>query len=513
MPLFLGLDIGTTSTVGILIDAEGCTLSVASRPATLQSSQANWAEEEPEEWWQNAGQIVRELMSGTEAKAQALAGIGVTGMLPAVILLDAEGRPVRRSIQQNDARALDELERFRSGMAEAQFVDLTGTGYSQQLVGPKIMWLKTHEPEQFRRARHVVGASDYITSRLTATIQVEHNWALESGFVNIATGTYDARLLELSGTEASLLPAIRQSHELVGEITKEAAAHLGIRPGVPVVAGCADHVASAFVCGASLNGDLVIKFGGSADILLASDKPVKDRRLYIDHHMVPGLYFTNGCMAAGGNLLNWIVGNLAGGEDQAWQSAGMRPHQWLDRLAATSDTELLFLPYVLGEKTPLMDPYAKGTLVGLGLHHNVGDIWRAALEGIVFGMRHHVDVFTESGLGISRVFAADGGAASDLWLEIAADVLERPVRRIARHPGSCLGAAFLAAKALGAAGEWSRIADYVEEERIFEPRAERSRRYLEKYALWRETYERFKTLYPRVHSLANFMGSKDRDRR
>ena len=506
MPLFLGLDIGTTSTVGILIDAEGHTLGVASRPARLESLQANWAEEDPEEWWQNTGLIVRELMNRAGAKGEALAGIGVTGMLPAVILLDDRGRPIRRSIQQNDARALNELDRFRSGMAEAEFVDLTGTGYSQQLVGPKLMWLKTHEPEKLKLARHVVGASDYITSRLTTTVQVEHNWALESGFVNIATGRYDERLLELSGIEALLLPPIRQSHDLVGDVTKEAAAHLGIRPGVPVVAGCADHVASAFVCGASLNGDLVIKFGGSADILLSSDKPVKDRRLYIDHHIVPGLYFSNGCMAAGGNLLNWIVDHLAGGEARAWERAGMPPHRWLDRLAAKSDTELLFLPYVLGEKTPLMDPYAKGTLVGLGLHHGVGDIWRAALEGIVFGMRHHVDVFIESGLAISRVIAADGGAASDLWLEIAADVLERPVKRIARHPGSCLGAAFLAAKSLGAIRDWSRIADYVEEERSFEPRPERSRRYLEKYALWRESYERLKTLYPRVHSLANHHG-------
>ena len=502
MPLFLGLDIGTTSTVGILIDAEGRTLATASRPVTLHSHQANWAEEEPEEWWQNTGKIVRELMSKSGVSPGALAGIGVTGMLPAVILLDEKGRPLRRSIQQNDARAVEELERFRSFMSEDEFVRLAGTGYSQQLVGPKLMWLKRHDPQNFNRARHVVGASDYVTSRLTSKVHVEHNWALESGFVNIATGAYDSRLIGLSGLDPSLLPPIRRSHEHVGVVGAEAAAHFGIRPGVPVVAGCADHVASAFVCGASSNGDLVIKFGGAADILLSSEKPVKDRRLYIDHHIVPGLFFSNGCMAAGGNLLNWIVGNLAASEAAAAEAAAMRPHQWLDRLAAKRDTELLFLPYILGEKTPLMDPYAKGTLLGLGLHHGIGDIWRAALEGIVFGMRHHIDVFTENGLAISRVFAADGGAASDLWLEMAADVMERPVKRIARHPGSCLGAAFLAAKASGAVGDWSDIARYVEEDRSFEPRPERSRRYIDKYTLWRETYERLRTLYPRLHAFS-----------
>src|SRR5688572_1199271 len=197
MPLFLGLDIGTTTTVGILIDAEGRTLATAARPAILHSAQANWAEEEPAEWWQNCGEIVRELMSKSGASRKTLAGIGVTGMLPAVILLDEKGRPLRRSIQQNDARALDELERLRNCMAEEEFVRLTGTGYSQQLVGPKLMWLKHHEPDNFIRARHVVGASDYVTSRLISKVQVEHNWALESGFVNLATGDYDPRLIAL----------------------------------------------------------------------------------------------------------------------------------------------------------------------------------------------------------------------------------------------------------------------------------------------------------------------------
>src|SRR5690606_10669783 len=185
-----------------------------------------------------------------------------------------------------------------------------------------------------------------------------------------------------------------KSHEVVGVLTAAAAAQTGLRAGTPVVAGCADHVASAFVCGAAKNGDLVIKFGGAGDILLSSDKPVADRRLFIDHHIVPGLYFPNGCMAASGTFLNWIVANWAGGEREAARAAGLSIHQCLDRKAAgvPPSSDLLFLPYVLGETTPLMDPQARGTLVGLGLHHDLRHVWRAALEGVVFGFRHHVDV-------------------------------------------------------------------------------------------------------------------------
>lgn len=500
MACLLGLDIGTTSTIGIVIDDAGNTLAVESRPATLHSDHPNWAEEDPEEWWRNVGEICRALLGKAGIDVSAIAAVGVTGMLPTVILIDGEGRPLRRSIQQNDARATRELERFRRGMPADRFLALSGTGYSQQLVGPKLMWLREHEPAAFAAARHVLGASDFITARLTGTVQVEHNWALEAGFANIATGAYDRDLIGLAGIDPALLPPIRPSHEVVGTVTPAAARHTGLAAGTKVVAGCADHVASAFVCGAARNGDLVLKYGGAGDILLSADKPLADDRLFIDHHIVPGLYFPNGCMAASGSFLNWIVRNWAGGEAAAAAAAGLSLHQHLDRLAAplSAESELLFLPYVLGEKTPLNDPYARGTLVGLGLHHGLAHVWRAALEGVAFGFRHHVEVFRERGLAVNRVFAADGGAASDLWLQISADALDVSVTRIDRHPGSSLGAAFVAGMGVGLLDDWSAIGRYVAPGRVFAPDPARVRAYDRKYRQWREVYERLKTLYPQL---------------
>lgn len=498
MAILLGFDIGTTSTIGILIDERGNTLATADRPVRLYAENANWAEEDPDQWWHNVGEVSRELIRRANLPADAVSAIGVTGMLPAIVLLDADSKVIRRSIQQNDARAITELQRFSAGMPEDEFLALAGTGYSQQLVGPKLMWLREREPGIFKKARWVVGASDFITAQLTGTLQVEHNWALESGFVNLASGNYDTRLTELADIDQALLAPIRESDEVIGELTPQAARHLGLREGIPVVAGCADHVASAFVCGASNNGDMVIKFGGAADILLSSNKPIRDRRLFMDYHIVPGLFFPNGCMAAGGNLLNWIIENLGAREAEKARDAGMTPHQWLDKKADRSQAELLFLPYILGEKTPLMDPHARGTLVGLGLHHNLADIWRAALEGIVFGMRHHMDTFLECGLSVTSVKAADGGAASDLWLQIAADVLERPVQRIDKHPGSCLGAAFVAGMGIGVLSDWSKIEGYVELGREFLPQKAESAGYAKKYENWRDTYRRLQTLYPKL---------------
>lgn len=503
MRYLIGLDIGTTSTIGIIIDDAGHTLAVASRPVTLHADHANWSEEDPEQWWANCGEICRALLEKSGIDAAAIAGIGVTGMLPTVILLDANGRPLRRSIQQNDARATRQLAEFQKRMGEAQFLALSGTGYSQQLVGPKLMWLREHEKKTYVQAKHVVGASDYITSRLCGTIQVEHNWALESGFVDISTGQYQPELVALSGIDPGLLAPIHRSHEVVGTVTDMAAAHTGLKLGTPVVAGCADHVASAFVCGAARNGDLVLKFGGAGDILLSSDKPVADKRLFLDYHIVPGLFFPNGCMASSGSFLNWVIANWAGGEQAKAKEAGLSIHQWLDRrtTAIPAESGILFLPYFLGEKTPLNDPYARGTLVGLALNHDIRHVWRAALEGVVFGFRHHVETFEESGLAISRVFAADGGSASDLWLQIAADAINRPVTRIDRHPGSSLGAAFVAGMGVGVLADWSAIAQYVTPGRTFEP-DERNRLALDrKYRLWRDLYTRLRTLYPELRQV------------
>jgi xylulokinase len=501
MPILLGIDIGTTSTIGILIDTEGRTLAKAERPADLHSPEANWAEEVPDQWWSNSRAIIAELLQKTGLTGADIAAVGTTGMVPAVVLLDTEGQVLRRSMQQNDARALPEIDAMAARVDPAAFLAATGGSVNQQIVAPKLRWLQHHEPEIVARIATIFGSYDYITYRLTGVRSVDHNWALESGLMDIRRREFSAELLTEARIEPGLLPPIRASHEIVGRVSAEAAAATGLAAGTPVVAGCADHVASAYVAGAAREGDLVLKFGGAGDILLSTGKQVTDPRLFIDYHIIPGLYFSNGCTATSGSLLNWIVRQLAGGEQAAASAAGLSIHAWLDRLASevTAGSEgLVLLPYFLGEKTPLQDPHARGTLIGLGLHHRLAHIWRAALEGVIFGFRHHIEVFAERGLGVARVFACDGGAASDLWLQIAADVIDRPVQRIDRHPGSCLGAAYVAGHGAGLLPDFAGISRYVAGGRIFQPIAAHRPVYDRAYQNYRETYERLKTLYPRL---------------
>jgi xylulokinase len=501
MALTIGIDIGTTSTIGILIDTEGTTLALAERPTELLSEHPGWAEEDPEQWWANTCAVVDELLARSGEDNRKIAAVGVTGMLPAVVLLDAKGRLLRRSIQQSDGRTGREVAELAAEVDPAEFVQRTGNGINQQLVAAKLRWLERHEPEVFGRAATVFGSYDYINWRLTGVRALEHNWALESGFFELTSGALDPGLVALGHIEAHLLPPVRRSHEVIGALTPEAAAATGLAAGTPVVAGCADHVASAYVAGIRQDGDVLLKFGGAGDILLATARSRPDPRLFLDHHIVPGLFMPNGCMACSGAMLNWIVRTLAGAEAEAAAAAGETPHQHLDRLAAKAPPGadgLVLLPYFLGEKTPIHDPYARGTLIGLGLHHTLGHIWRAALEAVVFGFRHHLEVFEELGTPARRLIASDGGAKSRIWMQIAADALGRPIELLEGHPGSCLGAAYVAAVGIGALKDWEQIARFVRPAGLVAPEPGAAAAYDHAFGLFREAYRRLKPFYPNL---------------
>ena len=504
MALTIGIDIGTTSTIGILIDTEGSTLALAERPAELFSERPGWAEADPEQWWGNACAVVGDLLARSSKKGEEIAAVGVTGMLPAVVLLDAHGRLLRRSIQQSDGRTGREVEALASEIDPAVFVQRTGNGINQQLVAAKLRWLERHEPEVFGHTATVFGSYDYINWRLTDVRALEHNWALELGFLDLASGEIDPELVGLGHIEQRLLPPVKRSHEIIGQVTPEAAAATGLTVGTPVVAGCADHVGSAFVAGIRQDGDVLIKFGGAGDILLAAGRPQPDPRLFLDYHIVPGLFMPNGCMASSGAMLDWIATTFAGAELEAAAAAGEKPYQRLDRLAAElppGADGLILLPYFLGEKTPIHDPYARGTLVGLGLHHTLGHVWRAALEAVVFGFRHHVEVFEELGYAVRRVVASDGGASSRVWMQITADALGRPIELLQGHPGSCLGAAYVAAIGVGALDGWNAITRFVRAAALVEPDLTTAGAYRHAYGLFRDIYSRLQSLYPNLQAL------------
>jgi xylulokinase len=501
----VGIDLGTTSTKGVLVAADGRVLATAEREATLSSPHPTWAEMDPEQWWSNTCAVLCELIAA--ADSVRIVAVGVSGMVPALVALGGDDRPLRPSIQQNDARTAREIDEAIAEFGQERFFERTGGSINQQVLAPKLRWLARHEPHVVQRAAWWCGSYDFIAHRLTGTRSVEHNWALESGLASIATGTWDPELVALAGIAPGTLPPVRASHDVVGAVGAAAAAATGLPAGIPVVAGVADHVASAFTAGVAAAGDLLVKFGGAGDVLYGLDTLVTDPRLFIDHHVVPGSYLLNGCMATSGSLVKWFVRTFAAEDVAEAARAGRSAYAYLDDAAADlapGSDGLVVLPYFLGEKTPLHDPHARGTIVGLGLHHERRHVYRAVLEAVAFGFRHHVDVLADRGLPVRRVLASDGGAASDLWMQITADVLGQPIERVAGPTGASLGAAFVAGKSAGLFHDWSDIGRFVTTGRKFQPDPRATAVYGEFYALYRDTYERLRTLYPRLVDARSF---------
>jgi len=485
----LGIDIGTTATKAILLHPERGIAAEAAAPATLRSAKSGWAEEDPAEWWGNVGTVTRRCLAETGIGSDAVCGVGVSGMVPALILLDSDGQVLRPSIQQNDARSFEEILEFRRHLDEEDVLRRTGSATTQQSIGPKVVWLRRHEPAVTEKAIHLMGSYDYIVYRLTGELSCERNWALESGLFDIDRQDWDDSLLSLSTILRTWLGKIRWPVEVVGVVDSEASRHTGLLQGTPVVAGSADHVASAFSAGVLSPGDLLVKLGGAGDILYALDIPVVDPRLFLDYHVMPGRYLINGCMAASGSIIKWFRQHFASDAD----------YEELDREGAAvscGSDGLLLLPYFLGEKTPINDPLARGVLFGLTLGHTRGHVYRAILEGIAFGFQHHMEVLAERDMRAARARVTNGGARSTLWKQITSDVLGIPLEAVADHPGSSLGAAFVAGMGVGIFREWSEIERFVVVDDVVYPDPEAHERYLGLFQLYRDLYQKIKDTFP-----------------
>ncbi|MDB5552628.1 MAG: carbohydrate kinase [Rhizobium sp.] len=490
MSLLLGLDIGTTSTIGILIRLPDEVVGITSKPVTFSAPKAGWAEEDPREWWENVRAIVAEF-AAQGIDLSAIDGIGVTGMLPAVVLLDDAGTLIRPSIQQSDGRCGAEVEELRAEVDPDWFFRKAGNGINQQLVTAKLRWIERHEPENFARIATVFGSYDYINWQLTGRRAIEQNWALEAGFVDLATQEISPELVALAHIPAAALPPRWVSHAPLGKVTSQAAVATGLAEGTPVMGGAADLIASALAAGLSTEGDVLLKFGGSVDVLVAANHAAPDPRMYLDHHLVPGLWVPNGCMATGGSGLNWFVRTFAGAEAIAAAARGISPHAYLDDLAKATPPGadgLFTLPYFLGEKTPIHDPEARGIFHGISLSHGLAHFWRAMLEGYAYAVAHHMEVIRDMGHEPRRYLVSDGGSNSRFWMQIVSDVLQAPLQTLTGHPGSCLGAAWTAAIGTGATPDWGGVAAFVKRAGIIEPRPEHA-------GLYRAGYERFRRLY------------------
>ena len=405
-----------------------------------------------------------------------------------MVAVDRAGAPVRRAILQNDSRATTEIDRMRGALAPGDVLAATGSAITQQSVAPTAMWLRTNEPDSWQRTAHLVGSYDWVLMSLGAAPHVELNWSIESGLGTLAGQPYRPMFAAADLSE-DIQPAILAPGSQAGVLSDEAAAATGLRAGLPLIVGGADHVLSAYAAGVNAAGDWLVKLGGAGDVLAASDQPVADARLYLDAHPVPGRWLPNGCMATSGSLIRWFQ-TLVGGTDLLD----------LDAEAVTrAPSEILCLPYFLGEKSPLHDPDLRGAFVGLDLAHTRADMYRSVLEAVAFGFKHHTEVFADIGVPLRRAMVTNGGSKSTLWKQILADVLDTELSPIIGHPGASLGAAVIAGVGVGMIDGWEHTDRFRTLGEPVVPDRRHVDRYADAYSEWRALGD---VLTPVSHRLA-----------
>jgi len=488
----LGIDVGTTALKAVALDRERGVVAQVERDHELLSAHPGWAEEDPEQWWTTTRDAIRTLI--TTIPAEEIAAIGVSGMVPAMVLLDASGQPLRPSIQQNDARSIVEVKELQAAVDLREFFTITGGMPNQQNIDPRWRWLRQHEPDIVARTAYLCGSYDFIVYRLTGQLSLEENWAAESGLYDIRQHRWHTSYLEHAGIDAAILPPVRQPTEIVGGINEAVAAQTGLRVGTPVVAGSADHVAAGLASGLVQNGDVLLKFGGAGDLLYCADLPEPDPHFYFDYHDIPGLTLISGCMATSGSLVKWFAHELAAGVSLADLDAEAEQ-------VPPGAGGIIALPYFLGEKTPIFDPSARGVFAGVMLHHTRAHLYRAILESVCYGFAHHLLLLREANRPIRRICAADGGSRSRLWMQIAADVVDHPLQVIAGEAASALGAAYVAAMGIGIFPDWHEITRFITAGPMYQPQKENVAYYQKGFALYRDLYRRLQSFLPELGEL------------
>jgi xylulokinase len=495
MALILAHDLGTSGDKASLYDPEGRLLASTFGGYATDYGPGGKAEQDPNAWWQSLATTTRGLLQQAARSAGEVGCISFSGQMQSAVLLDAAGELVRPAIIWADSRAQAECALLVERVGLERAYTITGHRLSPTYTLAKCMWVRAQEPDAWSRVRSVLVAKDYLAYRLTGRMATDPSDASGTNAFDQQEQRWSEELLQAAGIETALFPEIVPSTTVLGGLTADAAAATGLATGTPVVIGGGDGPCANLGAGVVGPEDGAYTYlGSSAWISLATDEPLHDpaMRFMTFDHVVPGRFAPTATMQAGGAALDWI-GEIVvpgGGPDR------------LGRLVAEAGgveaalEGLLFLPYLLGERSPLWDPRARGAFVGLARHHRVAHLVRAVLEGVAFNLRSCLLAFEENGRPIPALDAIGGGARSDTWLQILADVWGRPVRRRSLvDEANSLGAAVVGGVAIGILPSFDVAASLSEVGRVFEPDQARHARYSERYEHFSDGYRRLRTLF------------------
>jgi xylulokinase len=481
----LSVDVGTSSSKGVLVDMAGTVLASATREHAVSRPRPGQVEMDAGTWWDEFVSLSRELLAGEPVEVVA---VGVSGMGPCVLLTDAANRPLRPAILYGvDTRSVDQIDTLTQRYGDAAIRDRCGSSLSTQAAGAKIAWVADEEPAIFNRARRLFMPSSWLVHRLTGEYVLDHHSASQcTPLYDIDEHTWFTPWADDICPHLDL-PPLRWSGEVAGAVHADAAASTGLPEGTPVITGTIDAWAEAVSVDAHNVGDLMLMYGTTMFLVDTVKEKVTSPSLWGTIGALPDTRSLAGGMATSGAITGWLR-DLFGGTDYAT----------LVDLAEESGpgaNGLLMLPYFAGERTPVMDPQARGVIAGLTLSHTRGDIYRAALEAIGFGVRHNIEALEAAGGDVRRIVAVGGGTQGTLWTQVVSDITGRPQVIPSQTIGASYGGALLAAQTVGEVdvATWNPVKE------IREPRPELVETYAGLYAHYRDLYTSTRTI---THALA-----------
>ncbi len=502
----LGVDIGTYESKGVITSLDGKVINTQVKSHTMLIPRQGWAEHDPEAvWWGDFCSLTQALLHETGINPKDILSVGCSAIGPCMLPVDKNCNPLRMGVLYGiDTRATAVIEMLEAKYGKQVLFDQTGNELSSQAVGPKILWLKNNEPDIYNKAYKIITSTSFLVGRLTGKFVMDH---LTASFYN---PLYDFKNSCWSESfcegiiELERLPDLAWSSDIAGTVTQIAAAQSGLAEGTPVVVGTVDASAEAVSIGVVSPGQMMLMYGSTIFMYIIQDKPIIDERLWACRYVFKGTSAIAAGMATSGAITRWFRDQLAPDLTAQEQATGVNAYTVLVEQAreiAPGSEGLVLLPYFSGERTPINDPLARGTYFGLTLAHTRAHLFRAALEGVAFGINHHFEILREHDGVPHEIIAVGGGTKNPVWLQAVSDACNVVQRVPAVTVGASYGDCFLAGLGVGVFSTYQEIKKWMQYDKQIVPIAENHQIYQEYYQVYRELYDRNKDLMHQLHSL------------
>ncbi|WP_341456003.1 xylulokinase [Provencibacterium massiliense] len=493
--LLLGIDVGTSGTKTVLCAGDGTLLSSKTVDYPLSQPQNGWAEQDPEDWWQAVLKGIRCVLKKSGEDPRRIAAVGLTGQMHGLIMLDRDGAVLRPAILWCDQRTERECRRMEELAGRERILEITGSPAMTGFTASKILWVKEHEPALYARCAHILLPKDYIRYRLTGEFATDVSDASGMQLLDIRTRRWSKELLSIFDIDASLLPALYESAQESGRVSRKAADETGLVPGAIVAGGAADNAAAAVSAGVVKEGKAFTTIGSSAVIYAISDHVRVDPKGRV-HGLcaaAPGKWSVMSCTQAAGLSLKWLRDTCCAPETEQAQREGVDVYTLMDRLAEKIPIgagNLIYLPYLMGERSPHPDPHCRGVFFGLSAMHTRAHLIRAVMEGVAFSQLSCLDVLRELELPVGEMTVCGGGAKSLLWRGMLTDLYGCPTDISLSDQGAAWGAALLAAVSAGLYQSVEQaVAATARPGHSLSPDRARHARYLPYYQLYLKLYD------------------------